>query len=121
MRKIMKMKELQAMMCKEKRQEYRVKVAKMLTVKVCTLVVVSLASMAIGICIASNHKDKIEKLKKKASDTVEEMKDATQKGAKIASEKTAHMKEEIKGGYQEMKTDIHDAVENISDDLKTRF
>ena len=115
----MNIKELQAMMNIENRCECKGKIAKMLTVKVCTLVVVGAAGMAIGICIASNHKDKIDKLKDKATNTAEDIKDVAQKGAKMASEKTEKMKEEIKGGYHEIKKDIHETVEGISEDLKT--
>ena len=117
----MTMKELQAMMNMENQCECKRKVKKKLTVKVCTLVVVGVAGMAIGICIASNHKDKIDDLKEKAANTAEEIKDAAQKGAKMASEKTDKMKEEIKNGYHEIKKDIHGTVEDISDDIKTKF
>ena len=117
----MKIKDLQTMMNMENTCECKEKVAKMSTVNVCSLVVVGAAGIAIGICIASNHKDKIDKLKEKATTTAEEIKDVAQKGAKMASEQTEKMKEEIKGGYHEMQKDIHETVENISEELKTRF
>ena len=115
----MELKDLQAMMNMENKCECKRKLTEMLMVKICSLVVVGAAGMAIGICIASNHKDKIDKLKDKATNTAEDIKDVAQKGAKMASEKTEKMKEEIKGGYHEIKKDIHETVEGISEDLKT--
>ena len=117
----MTIKDLESMMNMENRCECKEKKSEMMAVKLCTLVVVGAAGIAIGICIASNHRDKLEKLKEKATNTAEDIKDVAQKGAKMASEKTEQMKEDIKDGYQEMKKDIHETVEGISDDIKTRF
>jgi gas vesicle protein len=130
---IMFLRDLLALVSKEKRNRERVKAAQKFVVGMG----VAAVGVVSGILFApKSGKETREDLKKKVVNTAETIKDTVQKKVETVKDSTDHaaqevrdtiknvqgktedVKKDIKEGYQGVKRDIHKTVENISDDLK---
>lgn len=130
----MNIKNLIALVSKEKRNKERVKAIQKIAVG---LGVAATAGVTAGIIISPKFsKVKSKDFKNKALDAVEAINDTVEKKAEKVKDLTNHaaqktsdviedgyeksegVKEDIKKGYDEISNDIHKATENISDEFK---
>lgn len=127
-------KELIGNIGKEKKRKERVKAAQKLAV---VMGAAAAVGMATGLLLApKSGKETREEFKKKAVNTIEDIKDTVQKKAEAVKDSTTHaakdvrnfikdvhgkkegVEKDIKNGLHELKQDINETAEDIANEIK---